>query len=98
MNPRILALTHRNLLMLVGTAAIACVLFWPPSGAEGTRGVSALVMLSIFLSATISNIAGFAFSAIAGGSILHLINNPVEAVKVLIVSSIAIQAYSVLVL
>ena len=73
-------------------------LWWPPSGVEGTRGVNALVMLSIFLSATISNIAGFAFSAIAGGSVLHLINNPVEAVKVLIVSSIAIQAYSVLML
>lgn len=92
------ALLHRKWLLLAGTATIACATAWPPLGAQVTPGVSALVMLSIFLSATVSNIAGFAFSAIAGGSILHLIDNPVEAVKVMIVSSIAIQSYSVFML
>jgi uncharacterized membrane protein YfcA len=81
--------------LLAGTMAIACFVLWLPPDAESTRGLRAMVMLAIFLSATVSNIAGFAFSAIAGGSVLHLIHDPVEAVKVMIVASIAIQSYSV---
>jgi uncharacterized membrane protein YfcA len=81
--------------LLLGAMAIACAILWLPLNAEGTREIRSLVMLAIFLSATISNIAGFAFSAIAGGSVLHLVHDPVEAVKVMIVASIAIQGYSV---
>jgi uncharacterized membrane protein YfcA len=91
----ILASTHRNWLVLLVATTLACPFLWPPAGVEGHWVVGALVVLSIFLSATISNIAGFAFSAIAGASLLHLINDPVEAVEVMIVSSIAIQSYSV---
>jgi len=81
--------------LLLGSMVVASCILWLRPGAEGARGLSALVMLAIFLSATISNIAGFAFAAIAGGSVLHLVQDPVEAVKVLIVASIAIQGYSV---
>lgn len=81
--------------LLFGAVAIAGSSLWLGSDAAGARGLSAMLMLAIFFSATISNIAGFAFSAIASGSVLHLVDNPVEAVKVMIVASIAIQAYSV---
>jgi len=45
----------------------------------------------IFLAAVISSTVGFAFSAIAGAMILHY----VEAVQILMIASIGIQAYSV---
>ena len=82
-------------LAFLASTAIAFPIVWPPLGMEHQGAVCSLVMLSIFLAATISSIAGFAFSAIAGASLLHLINDPVEAVKVMIASSIAIQSYSV---
>jgi uncharacterized membrane protein YfcA len=49
----------------------------------------------IFVCATISSIAGFAFSAISGAILLHAVRDPVEAVQIMLVASIALQAYSV---
>lgn len=83
-----------RLALLAGSAILIPVAL-PPSGAEHPATVS-LVVLSIFLAATISSIAGFAFSAIAGASLLHIVADPIQAVKIMIVSSIAIQAYSVI--
>jgi uncharacterized membrane protein YfcA len=81
--------------LLLGILAPAFLVIWQLSGATGARNIDAAVMLAIFLSATVSSIAGFAFSAIASGSILHLVDNPVEAVKAMIAASIVIQTYSV---
>jgi uncharacterized membrane protein YfcA len=92
---RVLTFPHFKWLAFLASTAIAFPIVWPPLGMEHQGAVCSLVMLSIFLAATISSIAGFAFSAIAGASLLHLINDPVEAVKVMIASSIAIQSYSV---
>jgi hypothetical protein len=52
----------------------------------------------IFVCATISSIAGFAFSAISGSMLLHVVRDPVEAMQIMLVASIALQAYSVWVL
>ena len=93
---RVQTIPHFKWLAFLASTAIAFPIVWPPLGMEHQGAVCSLVMLSIFLAATISSIAGFAFSAIAGASLLHLINDPVEAVKVMIASSIAIQSYSVL--
>jgi uncharacterized membrane protein YfcA len=49
----------------------------------------------VFVCATISSIAGFAFSAISGSMLLHAVRDPVEAVQIMLVASIALQAYSV---
>jgi uncharacterized membrane protein YfcA len=49
----------------------------------------------VFVGATISSIAGFAFSAISGSMLLHVVRDPVEAVQIMLVASIALQAYSV---
>jgi hypothetical protein len=54
------------------------------------------IMTALMASALISSIAGFAFSAIAGVSIYHLVNSPLEAVTIMMFSSIAIQLYSVI--
>lgn len=54
-----------------------------------------IVALAIFVAASISSTVGFAFSAIAAGMILHFVPDTVEAVQIMMVASIAIQAYSV---
>ncbi|HSQ03549.1 MAG TPA: sulfite exporter TauE/SafE family protein [Burkholderiales bacterium] len=92
---RLSAATRRNWMLIACCAAILCFIVWLPASLHARPQASALVMLCIFASATISNIAGFAFSAIAGAGILHLVKDPVEAVKVMIVASVAIQSYSV---
>ena len=54
------------------------------------------IMTALMISALFSSIAGFAFSAIAGATIYHLVPSPVEAVTIMMYSSIAIQLYSVI--
>src|SRR5262249_16262298 len=58
--------------------------------AHGTERVAAL-LAAILVASTISSIAGFAFSALCGAFLFHLVDSPVHAVNVMIVCSIAIQ-------
>ena len=53
------------------------------------------VSIVIFVAAGLSSTVGFAFSAIAAAMIFHLVSDTVEAVQIMMVASIAIQAYSV---
>jgi hypothetical protein len=52
-------------------------------------------LIAVFVASTVSSIAGFAFSALCGALLFHLIKSPVYAVNVMIVCSIAIQMLSV---
>ncbi len=54
-----------------------------------------VISVIIFLAAVLSSTVGFAFSAIAGAMILHYVSNGVEAVQIMMIASIGIQAYSV---
>ena len=69
--------------------------------AEGTvlsfQGVHGVVyaLIAVFAASTVSSIAGFAFSALSGALLFHVIESPVYAVQVMIVCSIAIQMLSV---
>jgi uncharacterized membrane protein YfcA len=54
-----------------------------------------VALIAVLLAATVSSIAGFAFSALCGALLFHLIDSPVYAVNVMIVCSIAIQLLSV---
>jgi uncharacterized membrane protein YfcA len=58
--------------------------------AHGIKGAAA-VICAVFAASTVSSIAGFAFSALCGALLFHLIDSPVYAVQVMIVCSIAIQ-------
>jgi uncharacterized membrane protein YfcA len=49
----------------------------------------------VFVSATLSSIAGFAFSAISGPTLLHVTGDPIKAVHIMLVASVALQSYSV---
>jgi uncharacterized protein len=59
-------------------------------------GISIAIMFVLMGSACVSSVVGFAFSAIAGASLYHLVDAPVEAVKIMLWSSIALQLYSVI--
>ena len=50
---------------------------------------------AVLIAATASSVAGFAFSALAGAMLLHVVNHAVEAVTIMMVCSIAIQSLSV---
>ena len=54
-----------------------------------------MISLIIFFAALLSSTVGFAFSAIAGALILHYVTDGVEAVQIMMIASIGIQAYSV---
>ena len=49
------------------------------------------VLLAIFAAATISSVAGFAFSAICGAMLFHMIPSHVRVVEIMVVCSIANQ-------
>lgn len=61
-------------------------------------GIAFAALLAIFVAATLSSIAGFAFSALSGALLFHLLGGPVHIVKIMIVCSIAIQFFSVVTL
>jgi len=60
--------------------------------------ISFLVLLAIFFAAAVSSIAGFAFSAICGAMLFHLLAAPLDVVEIMLLCSIAIQMLSVLTL
>ncbi|TKW79750.1 MAG: sulfite exporter TauE/SafE family protein [Bradyrhizobium icense] len=62
--------------------------------AKGVQGI-AYALTAIFIASTVSSIAGFAFSALSGALLFHLIDDQVYVVRVMIVCSIAIQLLSV---
>jgi uncharacterized membrane protein YfcA len=63
--------------------------------AAGVAGLSVVVLLAIFLASALSSVAGFAFSAICGAILFHVMTGQVRIVEIMMVCSIAIQALSV---
>ena len=56
------------------------------------HGQGAAVMAAVFVASLVSGIAGFAFSALAGAMLFHLMDDPVRIVSIMITCSIANQA------
>jgi len=52
-------------------------------------------MLAVFAAALVSSVAGFAFSAICGALLFHLIDDPVSAVQIMMICSVGGQAMMV---
>jgi uncharacterized membrane protein YfcA len=61
------------------------------------RGIdsAAIVLIAVLAASTVSSIAGFAFSALCGSLLFHLIADPVRVVQVMIACSMAMQMLSV---
>src|SRR5690349_16094147 len=62
--------------------------------ADGTL-LAAATPLAVLLSAFVSSIAGFAFSALAGSALAYLKVDPFRAVQMMVVCSLATQLYAV---
>lgn len=83
---------------VLGASGVALiVVYWTLLSDAGLH-VPLLALLAILLASTLSSIGGFAFSAISGAMLLHLMTGQVMIVEVMLVSSIAIQSLSVVVL
>jgi hypothetical protein len=86
-----------GLLLLAGWATTEAAGFagiGPRDGAlAGPVAIAAAVV--VLVAAFLSSIAGFAFSALAGGALAHLAIDPVQAVRLMAVCSLAIQSYAV---
>jgi uncharacterized membrane protein YfcA len=78
---------------LAGLMAMAGYALWltPLAPTEGAAWIIAV----IFVSALVSSIAGFAFSAICGAMLFHLVADPVQAVQIMMVCSVGGQALMV---
>jgi len=80
---------------IIGILGLGCLV--AESAWLSAAGVSGggFTLIAVFAASTVSSIAGFAFSALCGALLFHLMDNPVYAVQVMIVCSIAIQLLSV---
>jgi uncharacterized protein len=77
--------------MLGESAGIETAIAHGDAGAARTLAIAAIVALS----ALVSSIAGFAFSALAGSAFAYLRLDPVQAVQTMVVCSTASQLYAV---
>ena len=80
--------------ILTATAEVAWILVvsvWLPRD-------SLLALSAVFFAATVSSIACFAFSAVAGGLLPHLVDGSVKVVMIMMFCSIGIQSLSVVLL
>jgi uncharacterized membrane protein YfcA len=85
-----------NKATLVATVMLGAVGLY--AGALWTAHVPGLepaVLGAIFLASMLSSVGGFAFSAICGALLVHLMSGQVHMVELMIVCSIAIQSLSV---
>ena len=84
---------------VVACALIACLLM-----VEGAflslhgHWNSVVPMLMVLAASAVSSIIGFAFSALCGALLFHVIDSPIYAVQVMIICSIAIQMFGVVAL
>ena len=88
-----------RLCLLVGAAAAAVCLFgWSRHYLVELSQLAppwVAVSIVIFIAASVSSTVGFAFSAIAAAMIFHFVSDTIEAVQIMMVASIGIQAYCV---
>ncbi|HET7838530.1 MAG TPA: sulfite exporter TauE/SafE family protein [Rectinemataceae bacterium] len=80
----------------VGLFVVSVIAFMFVALSSSESWLSMIIMFALMCSACVASVVGFAFSAIAGASLYHLVSTPVEVVKILLWSSIAIQLYSVI--
>jgi uncharacterized membrane protein YfcA len=82
-------------LLLHGAALVALVAYAAMLAATDPAHISLWVMAAIFMAALTSSIAGFAFSAICGAMLFHLLRDPIHVVGIMMVCSIAGQGMMV---
>jgi uncharacterized membrane protein YfcA len=92
--PRLGAPTYRAVLTTGSVLALAAYTTWL-SAVAPTAGGAHWISLAILVAALASSIAGFAFSAICGAMLFHLIDDPVRAVQIMMICSVGGQSLMV---
>ena len=81
--------------VLVSAIGIGSLALFADTVVTKFGGANLADLIAVFAASTLSSIAGFAFSAICGAILFHLLTTPVHIVQIMIVCSIAIQMLSV---
>ena len=93
-DPRLLTpITSLFALGIIGVLSLAAYTTWLVALTPTER--SLWIILAIFVAALVSSIAGFAFSAICGAMLFHLIDDPVQAVQIMMICSVGGQSLMV---
>jgi uncharacterized protein len=89
--------TIKSIIKAATVAAIGLGLLVVESAVLSRQGIQggAVSLIAVLAASTLSSIAGFAFSALCGALLFHIIESPVYAVEVMTICSIAIQMLSV---
>jgi uncharacterized membrane protein YfcA len=82
-------------LAVYGASVAALAAYGGLLALSNPAGVSSWAMAAVFVAALTSSIAGFAFSAICGAMLFHLLDDPVHVVEIMMICSIAGQALMV---
>jgi uncharacterized protein len=82
-------------LALYGAGVAALIAYAGLLVLANPAAVSPWAMAAVFAAALTSGIAGFAFSAICGAMLFHLLDDPVQVVEIMMICSIAGQALMV---
>jgi uncharacterized membrane protein YfcA len=82
-------------LVLYGASVAALAAYGGLLALSNPAAVSPWAMAAVFVAALTSSIAGFAFSAICGAMLFHLLDDPVRVVEIMMICSIAGQALMV---
>jgi len=82
-------------LALYGAGVAALIAYAGLLVLANPAAVSPWAMAAVFVAALTSGIAGFAFSAICGAMLFHLLDDPVQVVEIMMICSIAGQALMV---
>jgi len=89
-------LRRKELAMPLGLVMASCIASLVVVRTAQHPGQAMAIIFVLMCSACVSSVVGFAFSAIAGASLYHFVNSPLEAVCIMLWCSIAIQVYSVI--
>lgn len=84
--------------LLVQMIGIGSLLLFAVVVIRNFGGSNLADLSAVFVASTLSSVAGFAFSAICGAMLFHLLTRPVHIVQIMLVCSIAIQLLSVVTL
>jgi uncharacterized membrane protein YfcA len=87
--------TGQSITVIVATLGLGLLLLEGTMLSAQGHGRIAAALVAVLLASTASSIAGFAFSALCGALLFHLMESHVDAVQVMLVCSITIQLFSV---
>ncbi len=93
LDPRLRGQINRLALGIIGVLSLAAYTTWLVALTPTERSLG--IILAVFVAGLVSSIAGFAFSAICGAMLFHLIDDPVRAVQVMMICSVGGQSLMV---